>query len=103
MRNFPYEPIFYSWYRDENNSIFEKILIEFSIKNNLNRFVKLLFAAAETIRYEDPDERHFLHRLNLSYNKNIKQMDRMDQNQHLSNMMAIYIDGLRKFGLVPLT
>ena len=72
MRNFPYEPIFYSWYRDRNNSIF-KILIEFGIKNNLNRFVKLLFATAEIIRHLDPDERYFLHMLNLSFNKNIKE------------------------------
>ena len=72
LRDFPYELIYYSWYRDENNRIFRKILIEFGIKNIHNRFVKLLFAAAEIIRHLDPDERNFLHMINRFYNEYIK-------------------------------
>ena len=51
LKDSPYELIFYSWYRNDRTSIFRDILTEFGIKNNIDRFVKTLFAAAEIIRH----------------------------------------------------
>ena len=64
--------IYYSWYREEHNNIFKTILIEFGIKNNLTRFLKLLVAAAEIIRKCDIGETNFLNNLNHFYCKYIK-------------------------------
>ena len=63
MKDFRLEPIFFSWYRYDNKSIFREILTEFGIKNNVDRFVKILYAAAEIIRYLDQGETAFNNRL----------------------------------------
>ena len=67
MRNFPYELIYYSWYRDNDGNIFKQILSEFGIKNILTRLVKLLFVAAEIICDSDLGEKRFLNNLNHFY------------------------------------
>ena len=102
LRNFPYELTYYCWYRDDNNNIFKNIFIEFDIKDNLNRFVKLLFAVAKVIHYQDHDERYFLHIFN-HIKMNILKIYQMGQNQHFNNLLTIYVEWLRKFGFVPLT
>ena len=63
LKDFRLEPIFFSWYRYDNKSIFREILTEFGIKNNVDRFVKILYAAAEIIRYLDQGETAFNNRL----------------------------------------
>ena len=70
--NFPYELIYYSWYRDNDGNIFKQILSEFGIKNILTRMVKLLFVAAEIIRDRDLGEKRFLNNLNHFYYEYIK-------------------------------
>ena len=67
LRNFPYELIYCSWYRDDDGNIFKQILSEVGIKNNLTRLVKLLFVAAEIIRDRDLGEKRFLNNLNHFY------------------------------------
>ena len=64
LKDFRLEPIFFSWYRYDNKSIFREILTEFGIKNNVDRFVKILYAAAEIIRYLDQGDTAFINRLN---------------------------------------
>ena len=65
LKDFPLEPIFFSWYRD-NKCIFREILTEIGIKNNVDRFVKILYAAAEIIRYLDQGETAFNNKFSLS-------------------------------------
>ena len=60
LRNFPYELIYYSWYRDNDGNIFKQILSGFGIKNILTRLMKLLFVAAEIIHDPDLGEQRFL-------------------------------------------
>ena len=47
LRDFPLEPIYFKWYSYDSSSIFREILTEFGIKNNVDRFVNILYAAAE--------------------------------------------------------
>ena len=72
LRDFPKDLIYYLWYRENHNNIFKNILIEFGIKKNLTRFVKLLIAAAEIIRKRDIRKRNFLNNLNHFYFEYIK-------------------------------
>ena len=67
LRNFPYELIYYSLYRDNDGNILKQILSEFGIKNNLTSLVKLLFVAAEIIRIRDLGVKRFLNNLNNFY------------------------------------
>ena len=60
LRNFPYELIYYSWYRDYDGNIFKQILSGFGIKNILTRLMKLLFVAAEIIHDPGLGEQRFL-------------------------------------------
>ena len=39
--------IYFKWYSYDSSSIFREILTEFGIKNNVDRFVNILYAAAE--------------------------------------------------------
>ena len=66
LKDFPLEPIFFSWYRCANKCIFREILTEIGIKNNVDRFVKILYAAAEIIRYLDQGETAFNNKFSLS-------------------------------------
>ena len=66
LKDFPLEPIFFSWYRCNNKCIFREILTEIGIKNNVDRFVKILYAAAEIIRYLDQGETAFNNKFSLS-------------------------------------
>ena len=72
MRNFPYELIYYSWYRDYDGNIFKQILSGFGIKNILTRLMKLLFVAAEIIHDPDLGEQRFLNNLYHFYYEYIK-------------------------------
>ena len=72
LTNFPYELIYYSWYRDNDGNIFKQILSEFGIKNILTRSVKLLFVAAEITCDSDLREKRFLNNLNHFYYEYIK-------------------------------
>ena len=56
----------------DDTSIFRDILTEFRIKNNLDRIIKLLYAAAEIIRYLDQGETLFRTRLNYFHNEYCK-------------------------------
>ena len=47
LRDFPLEPIYFKWYSYDSSSIFREILTEFGIKNNVDRFANILYAAAE--------------------------------------------------------
>ena len=72
LKDFPLEPIYFKWYRYDDTSIFRDILTEFRIKNNLDRIIKLLYAAAEIIRYLDQGETLFRTRLNYFHNEYCK-------------------------------
>ena len=58
LRDFPYESIYYSWYRNDRTSIFRDILTKFDVKNNIDHFVKTLFTAAEIIRHLHQGSNH---------------------------------------------
>ena len=72
LRNFPYELIYHSWYRDNDRNIFKQILSEFGIKNILTHSVKLLLVAAEIIRDRDLEEKRFLNIVNHFYYEYVK-------------------------------
>ena len=40
LKDFRFEPIYFSWYRNNNSSVFREILTEFGIKDNADRFRK---------------------------------------------------------------
>ena len=72
LKDFRLEPIFFSWYRDDKNSLFRVILTEFGIKNDVDRFIKLLYSAAEIIRHLDQDETDFNNRLHYFHHQYCK-------------------------------
>ena len=69
LRGFPLEPVYFKWYRYDSSSIFREILTEFGIKNNVDRFVNILYAAAELIRFLDQGETVFNNRLHYYHNQ----------------------------------
>ena len=72
LRDFLYEPIYSSGYRNENSNIFELILNELGVKTNYTYVLRLLFAIAEIIRRLDQGEGIFFSRLNQFYSEYIK-------------------------------
>ena len=72
LRDFLYEPIYSSWYRNENSNIIILILNELGVKTNYIYVMKLLFAAAEIISRLDQGEGVFFSKRNQFYNEYIK-------------------------------
>ena len=64
LRDFLYEPIYSSWYCNENSNIIKLILNKLGFKTNYTYVLKLLFAAAEIIRRLDQGKGIFFSKLN---------------------------------------
>ena len=63
LKDFRFEPIYFSWYRNNSSSIFREILTEFGINDNADRLVKLSYATTEIIRYLNQSETALENRL----------------------------------------
>ena len=53
LKDFPFEAIYFSWYREENNNIFRKTIADLDIKGDkgdIDHLVKILGIAADIIR-----------------------------------------------------
>ena len=55
LRNFPYDPIFKRWYRNENTNIFPGVLDDLGVKKNKTKIVALLAYTVELIDLKDTD------------------------------------------------
>ena len=93
LRDFPLPEIFHKWYRDDSSSVFRKALTDFGIKNNIDGFVKILYAAAELIRNLDLGESHFNYNLTRYYKKHCNDNPNGPK-LTLGNLMITYMDGL---------
>ena len=85
LRYFLYQPIYSSWYHNENSNIIKLILNELGV-------VKFRFAAAEIIRRLDQGEGISFSKLNQFYSEYIKDnTNRPTLYLHSNNLMIIYI------------
>ena len=66
LRNFPYDPIFKRWYRNENTNIFPGVLDDLGVKKDKTKIVALLAYAAELIDLKDTDRFTYILKENYS-------------------------------------
>ena len=72
LKDFLLDPIFFKWYRDDNDNIFRKMLAELGLKDDkgdIERLVKLLCIVAEIICELFRGEKEFNKNLHYHYNK----------------------------------